>query len=143
MEHLLLLLSAGLQAKGTLNQTEPVRLVGGSSRCEGGLELRHQGDWRPVVYLNWDWNLKRAEVFCRELDCGSAVSVGRREESSWRLVWGIRPGCLYSGSALRKCAAPRYSRYLLNLTCSGKPISPIMHLTCSGKPISPIMHLTC
>ncbi|XP_054464092.1 scavenger receptor cysteine-rich type 1 protein M130-like [Anoplopoma fimbria] len=63
-----------------LTCSEPVRLVGGDSRCAGTLEVKHQGDWRPVY--DPYWNLKAASVACRELDCGSAVSVGERKESS-------------------------------------------------------------
>ncbi|KAJ4942556.1 hypothetical protein JOQ06_012410 [Pogonophryne albipinna] len=123
MDHLLLLMmllvrSSGLQAEGELNSTEPgVRLVGGESRCAGDLELEHQGEWRPV----WGYSLrtlKEAGVACRELDCGSAVSVGEREESSTRPVWGIISNCVESGSALRECAASGSSDSFLNLTCS-------------------------
>ncbi|KAI9518334.1 hypothetical protein NQZ68_038605, partial [Dissostichus eleginoides] len=100
-----------------LDHSEPVRLVGESSRCEGVLELRHEGKWRPVDMDYGDWTLKRAEVACRDLDCGSAVSV-RRVEPSERRVWGIRSDCLYSGSALRECAAPDFSSEIMHLTCS-------------------------
>ncbi|XP_045891004.1 scavenger receptor cysteine-rich type 1 protein M130-like [Micropterus dolomieu] len=121
MDHLVLLLllwSSGLQAEGQHTSTEPddVKLVGGASRCAGMLELKHQGDWRPVRY--YYWNLKAAAVVCRELDCGSAVSVGEREESSDRPVWWIRSVCVQSGSALRECVTSYYSSSILDLTCS-------------------------
>ncbi|XP_038568592.1 CD5 antigen-like [Micropterus salmoides] len=111
MDHLLLLLlllllwSSGLQAEGRHTSTEPddVRLVGGASRCAGTLELKHLGDWTPVIYSVW--TLETAAVVCRDLDCGSAVSVGQREESSDRPVWGISSKCVQSGSALRDCAS--------------------------------------
>ncbi|XP_037613548.1 scavenger receptor cysteine-rich type 1 protein M130-like [Sebastes umbrosus] len=128
MDHLLLLLlllwSSGLQAEENHNSTEPddVRLVGGDSRCAGTLELKHQGDWRPV---DGYWTLK--EAVCRELDCGSAVSVERRKESSSRSVWRIRSDCVQSGSALRECVTPRFSKSILDLTCLGKPISDIIY----------------
>ncbi|XP_029301077.1 LOW QUALITY PROTEIN: scavenger receptor cysteine-rich type 1 protein M130-like [Cottoperca gobio] len=112
----LLLWSSGLQAEGQQDSTEPVRLVGGDRRCAGTLELKHQGHWRPVE--DSDWNLKEAAVACRELDCGSAVSVGRREESSERPVWEINSHCVQSGSALRECATSDTSTFILNLTCS-------------------------
>ncbi|XP_074501546.1 scavenger receptor cysteine-rich type 1 protein M130-like [Sebastes fasciatus] len=100
-----------------LTCSEPVRLVGGDSRCAGTLELKHQGDWRPV--RGSGWNLKEAAAACRDLDCGSAVSVERREESSQRSMWRIRSDCVQSGSALRECATSDYSNSILNLTCSG------------------------
>ncbi|XP_074501507.1 scavenger receptor cysteine-rich type 1 protein M130-like [Sebastes fasciatus] len=103
-----------------LTCSESVRLVGGDSRCAGTLELKHQGDWRPVVdrYYGYGWTLKEAAAACRDLDCGSAVSVEQREESSWRSMWRIRPVCVQSGSALRECATSDYSNSILNLTCS-------------------------
>ncbi|XP_074516708.1 scavenger receptor cysteine-rich type 1 protein M130-like [Sebastes fasciatus] len=108
----------------TCSEPDDVRLVGGDSRCAGTLELKHQGDWRPVIiYLN-HWTLKEATIFCRELDCGSAVSVGRREESSWRSVWRIRSECVQSVSTLRKCATPDSSNPILNLTCSDLLLQP-------------------
>ncbi|KAJ4941825.1 hypothetical protein JOQ06_011699 [Pogonophryne albipinna] len=125
MDHLLLLMmllvcSSGLQAEGELNSTEPgVRLVGGESRCAGDVEVEHEGEWRPVEGYDSPWTLKTAAVACRELDCGSAVSVGRREESSLRDVWGISPDCVESGSALRECAgSASSSSSFLTLTCS-------------------------
>ncbi|XP_029301256.1 CD5 antigen-like isoform X2 [Cottoperca gobio] len=112
----LLLWSSGLQAEGQQDSTESVRLVGGDSRCAGTLELKHQGHWRPADVS--DWNLKVAAVLCRELDCGSAVSIEQREESSERPVWWINPDCVQSGSALRECARSDTSSSILNLTCS-------------------------
>uniref|UniRef100_A0A3Q3LPM9 SRCR domain-containing protein n=1 Tax=Mastacembelus armatus TaxID=205130 RepID=A0A3Q3LPM9_9TELE len=94
----------------------PVRLVGGNSRCAGTLEVKHKGDWRTVD--GYDWTLKTAAVVCRELDCGSAVSVGERKESSNRLVWLISPHCVESKLHLRDCVNSYYSSYLLDLTCS-------------------------
>ncbi|KAM8761542.1 scavenger receptor cysteine-rich type 1 protein M130-like [Acanthopagrus schlegelii] len=98
-----------------LTCSEPVRLVGGDSRCAGTLELKHQGEWRPVRYS--DWSLKTAAVVCRELDCGSAVSVGKRIKSPASPLWKIFPSCFQSGSALRDCVTPDVSFYLLALTC--------------------------
>uniref|UniRef100_A0A8P4KNB2 SRCR domain-containing protein n=2 Tax=Dicentrarchus labrax TaxID=13489 RepID=A0A8P4KNB2_DICLA len=103
-----------------LTCSESVRLVGGDSRCAGTLELK-QGDWRPVEGRGW--TLKEATVACRELDCGSAVSVGEREESSYRPVLGIEPDCVHSGSALRECVRPWSSSTILNVTCS----DPLLH----------------
>ncbi|XP_034007570.1 CD5 antigen-like [Trematomus bernacchii] len=106
--------SPGTAVSLTCSEPDEVRLVGGESRCAGDLEVKHQGEWRPVSLRT----LKAAGVACRELDCGSAVSVGEREESSRRPVWFIRSDCVESGSALRECAASASSDSFLNLTCS-------------------------
>uniref|UniRef100_A0A8C4F4Z5 SRCR domain-containing protein n=1 Tax=Dicentrarchus labrax TaxID=13489 RepID=A0A8C4F4Z5_DICLA len=100
-------------------------LLGGDSRCAGTLELKHNGDWRPVD--GFGRTLKEANVVCRNLDCGSAVSVGERKESSDRPVWLINSDCVQSGSSLRECATSVSSSSILNLTCSGKPISDIIN----------------
>ncbi|XP_033986654.1 scavenger receptor cysteine-rich type 1 protein M130-like isoform X2 [Trematomus bernacchii] len=102
----------------TCSEPDEVRLVGGESRCAGDLELKHQGEWRPVGGYYSLWTLKTAGVACRELDCGSAVSVGQRIESPGRSVWGISFDCVQSGSALRECAGSGSSDDILNLTCS-------------------------
>ncbi|XP_062418011.1 scavenger receptor cysteine-rich type 1 protein M130-like [Pungitius pungitius] len=99
-----------------LTCSEPVRLVGGASRCEGTLEVKHQGEWRPVDYHGW--NLKGADVACRDLDCGSAVSIRHRKESSVRSVWWIHSDCVQSGSAVRECLWSGSTSYIVDLTCS-------------------------
>ncbi|XP_038579871.1 uncharacterized protein LOC119906613 [Micropterus salmoides] len=66
-----------------------------------------------------------AACVCRELDCGSAVSVGERKESSDRPVWWIFPDCVQSGSALRECVVSSYfSSFILDLTCSDLLLQP-------------------
>ncbi|XP_041653749.1 scavenger receptor cysteine-rich type 1 protein M160-like [Cheilinus undulatus] len=61
---------------------DEVRLVGGASRCAGILERRDGGDWRAVNVSLSEWNLTSAETLCRQLDCGSVLSLGRPENSS-------------------------------------------------------------
>ncbi|XP_037602385.1 scavenger receptor cysteine-rich type 1 protein M130-like, partial [Sebastes umbrosus] len=107
-----------------LTCSEPVRLVGGDSRCAGTLEVKHQGDWRPVSDLYSYWTLKEADVACKELDCGSAVSVEERKESSERSVWRISSDCLQSGSALRECVTPDTSSSILDFTCLDLLLQP-------------------
>ncbi|XP_067433456.1 CD5 antigen-like [Thunnus thynnus] len=100
-----------------LTCSEPVRLVGGASRCAGTLEIK-QGEWNPVT--DHGWTLKEAAVVCGYLDCGSAVSTGKREERISRSVWRIKPECVRSGSELRKCLSSVSSSYIVDVTCSGE-----------------------
>ncbi|XP_033989445.1 scavenger receptor cysteine-rich type 1 protein M130-like, partial [Trematomus bernacchii] len=110
--------SPGTAVSLTCSEPGGVRLVGGESRCAGDLEVEHQGEWRPVGGSYSFWTLKEAGVACRELDCGSAVSVRERKGSSVRPVWRISSDCVESGSPLRECAEASSSPYILTLTCS-------------------------
>ncbi|XP_067433192.1 scavenger receptor cysteine-rich type 1 protein M130-like, partial [Thunnus thynnus] len=109
-----------------LTCSEPVRLVGGASRCAGTLEMK-LGEWRPVD--DSDWTLKAAAAACRVLDCGSAVSTGSRNEASYRSVWRIRSDCVHSGSALRECASSVSSSSIVELTCSDLLLQPIISVS--------------
>ncbi|XP_049419905.1 scavenger receptor cysteine-rich type 1 protein M130-like [Epinephelus fuscoguttatus] len=93
---------------------EPVRLVGGSSRCAGTLEVK-RGDWRPVD--GSDWTLKEAAVVCRDLDCGSAVSAGIRNEALLKSAWKISPSCIQAGHTLRECVTSGSSSSIMEITC--------------------------
>ncbi|KAM6906729.1 scavenger receptor cysteine-rich type 1 protein M130-like [Lycodopsis pacificus] len=111
-----------------LTCSEPVRLVGGDSRCAGTLEVK-QGDWRPV--FGYEWTLKKAAVACKELDCGFAVSMRLREESSERSVWIINSDCVDSGSSLRECVTSYFFSSIINLTCSDLLLQPIISVSSS------------
>uniref|UniRef100_A0A668ALB8 SRCR domain-containing protein n=1 Tax=Myripristis murdjan TaxID=586833 RepID=A0A668ALB8_9TELE len=114
----------------TCSEPHDIRLVGGASRCNGTLEVKHLGDWKPVDVSHVQWNLKTAGAVCRELDCGSAVSAVRRQESSYRPAWMIIASCLQSGSALRECLKLQLqdTRNSLDITCSGNIINGVSHV---------------
>uniref|UniRef100_A0A667ZWT9 SRCR domain-containing protein n=1 Tax=Myripristis murdjan TaxID=586833 RepID=A0A667ZWT9_9TELE len=111
------------------SEPDNVRLVGGANNCTGKLEVKQHGDWRPVSVGGPDWNLRFADIACRQLDCGSAVSVGRRDYGGSRhdfnslFFWVISPSCLQSGSTLLECVqtrpGPIFDSFHLEITCSG------------------------
>ncbi|XP_042371670.1 scavenger receptor cysteine-rich type 1 protein M130-like, partial [Plectropomus leopardus] len=98
-----------------LTCADPVRLVGGSRRCAGTLEVKH-GDYRPVG--GSDWTLTSADVACRDLDCGSAVSTEIINESSHKSTWKIIPDCIQAGFNARECVRSSSSSSIVELTCS-------------------------
>ncbi|XP_023196995.1 scavenger receptor cysteine-rich type 1 protein M130-like [Xiphophorus maculatus] len=110
----------------------PVRLVGGASRCEGTLDLK-LGTWRPVKASGW--TVREAAAACRELDCGSVVSMGTRNDSSVRQVWEIEISCLKSGYPLRQCASASLlssqSGTILELVCTDLLVQPIISVSSS------------
>lgn len=92
-------------------------MVGGSSRCAGILQMKLRGEWKRVYKQTW--TLRFAGEVCKQLDCGSPLSVTRRK-STMKVLWELSD-C--DGSSLKDCikGIVRANHYT-EMTCSGKAI---------------------
>ncbi|XP_068433617.1 scavenger receptor cysteine-rich type 1 protein M130-like [Clinocottus analis] len=53
--------------------TRPIRLMNGTGRCSGRLEIYHDGQWGTIC--DDRWGMQEGTVVCKEMNCGSALSV--------------------------------------------------------------------
>ncbi|XP_040297148.1 scavenger receptor cysteine-rich type 1 protein M130-like isoform X1 [Bufo bufo] len=78
------------------------RLTNNSQRCSGRVEMMFAGKWGSLCHSHW--NLQAANVLCRQLQCGTAVSIpdgGHFGENS--LLWTDEFYCEGTESSLREC----------------------------------------
>ncbi|KAM4598236.1 scavenger receptor cysteine-rich type 1 protein M160-like [Polymixia lowei] len=79
-----------------------VRLVNGTSRCSGRVEIYHDNDWGTICHDDWDMN--DGDAVCRQLDCGKAMAVKQAGYFGMGTsrMWG-EPGCSGNESSLTQC----------------------------------------
>ncbi|XP_047659956.1 antigen WC1.1-like [Tachysurus fulvidraco] len=68
-----------------------LRLSGGKGSCSGRLEVYHNSMWGSVY--DDQWNIMNAQVVCRQLGCGSALSADDRVGSGEGTFWLNRVKC--------------------------------------------------
>ncbi|XP_052530520.1 scavenger receptor cysteine-rich type 1 protein M130-like [Tympanuchus pallidicinctus] len=84
---------------------EKIRAVGGKDRCSGRVEVWHHGSWGTVCDDSWD--MQDAEVVCRQLGCGPAVSALAEAPfgEGTGLIWLEQVECKGTELSLQDCWA--------------------------------------
>ncbi|XP_072288954.1 scavenger receptor cysteine-rich type 1 protein M130-like isoform X2 [Eucyclogobius newberryi] len=83
-----------------------IKLLNGTDRCSGRVEILYNAQWGTVCDDEWD--ISDAEVVCRSKDCGSplmAVSGGFFGQGAGK-IWLDNLNCLGNESSLIQCEHP-------------------------------------
>ncbi|XP_071888243.1 scavenger receptor cysteine-rich domain-containing protein DMBT1-like [Anas platyrhynchos] len=110
-----------------------VRLVNGSNRCSGRVEVLHNQQWGSVC--DDDWDLDDAQVVCRQLGCGTAILALHAAQFGLGNdpIWLDDVNCAGSEAALSECRARPWGenncnhREAASVVCAGKPPSFLHH----------------
>ncbi|KAL2102762.1 hypothetical protein ACEWY4_001930 [Coilia grayii] len=114
-----------------------LRLVNGSSRCSGRVEVLHSQQWGTVCDDGWD--LQDAAVVCRELGCGEVIEAlrgGHFGQGSGQ-IWMSDLQCVGSESTVKDCMPKRWGarncghHQDAGVICSG--VKLVSSCPCSGR----------
>uniref|UniRef100_A0A3B1IBX4 SRCR domain-containing protein n=1 Tax=Astyanax mexicanus TaxID=7994 RepID=A0A3B1IBX4_ASTMX len=107
----------------------PLRLKGGVGSCSGRLEVYHNAKWGSVCGDQWD--IRDAQVVCRQLGCGPALSANRSaaEGSGGGTLWMNRVKC--RGNEIHLWDCPHSLKihtdcsHSAGVTCAGPTVKKI------------------
>ncbi|XP_066064831.1 scavenger receptor cysteine-rich domain-containing group B protein-like isoform X1 [Chamaea fasciata] len=92
-------------------QEGQVRLAGGPHRCAGRVEVFHAGRWGTVCDDSWE--LRDAQVTCRQVRCGPALALAGTGEfgPGEGPIWLDEVTCQGSEAALELCPAHTWGQH--------------------------------
>ncbi|XP_043944218.1 deleted in malignant brain tumors 1 protein-like [Protopterus annectens] len=121
-----------------------VRLVKGTDRCNGILEVNLKSSWKRACSNNWIYGI--ADAVCKELFCGSPydIKTNLTDGEGQNGVWLNNVTCNGYETALSQCSSQQWSNAFCNsaqqvrITCSGEQKITSIQFSeqdgyCSGK----------
>ncbi|XP_036004148.1 platelet endothelial cell adhesion molecule [Fundulus heteroclitus] len=131
------------QDAGVICSAGLIRLIG-PNRCSGRVEIYNNGSWGTVCNNSWDIN--NARVVCRQLYCGTALSIHHFGEGFGQINEVTCTGserhlseCSHSGFGAQHCNHSQDA----GVICSG-PIKPSISLNPQGQIIlGQNVNITC
>lgn len=100
---------------------EHVRVVNGSNRCNGRVEVYHDGNWKRAC--SSDWRKQEADVLCKEVNCGTPVAQTEPPYfgEAHDLV-GLKATCFGNETSLSQCRLQEFKESCVDATavCTSK-----------------------
>uniref|UniRef100_A0A673B6Z9 Soluble scavenger receptor cysteine-rich domain-containing protein SSC5D n=1 Tax=Sphaeramia orbicularis TaxID=375764 RepID=A0A673B6Z9_9TELE len=115
---------------------DSVKLVNGSNRCRGRVELYHNNQWRRVC--DSGWGKEEADLACRLAGCGSSVDQSEvLDFGEAHGLSGVKANCSGNEESLFECSLQEFQESCVDATvvCSNaKPIRLVSgNNRCSGR----------
>lgn len=98
--------------------SDTVRLINGTDRCSGTLEVFHNGEWDVVCNKNWD--LSKAKTVCESLNCGALQNT----QSTSGVYKGYTSTCPGNVTSILQCTLTKNDDMCkaVYMACAGKII---------------------
>ncbi|KAM4637018.1 antigen WC1.1-like [Discoglossus pictus] len=117
-----------------------VRLIGGQDNCSGRVEVWFKGLWGTVCDDSWD--MKDAEVVCRQLGCGSAITADGEAMfgNGTGPIWLSEVNCKGYEPGLQDCQSLHWNKSNCHhkedagVTCTGAP-PDVTATTLASRPV--------
>lgn len=100
---------------------EHVRLVNGSNRCSGRVEVYQDDNWKRVCRS--DWGKEEADVVCKEINCGTPVIQTTPLYFGEALeMIGVKTDCFGNESSVSQCTLQEFKESCSDATlvCASK-----------------------
>lgn len=110
-----------------------IRLMAGPDHCSGRVEVYHAGQWGTVC--DDDWDLRDADVVCRQLNCGFAREAPKQAWFGMGIGIPIlldNMGCVGGEDSIFDCQSEPVGQHNCmhhedaSVVCSGKIVTMLL-----------------